>query len=105
MSHYNTIGILLFCLSPEVFFAVRGRGNMNFVEAVVDKLRDALELMKKLESSWEHLQYNSDTLKDDIEDACSDQIAVVGQRKNRLCFEVICWFLNRRGEFSQIWPS
>ncbi|XP_037291003.2 uncharacterized protein LOC119186573 isoform X4 [Rhipicephalus microplus] len=61
---------------------------MNFVEAVVDKLRDALELMKKLESSWEHLQYNSDTLKDDIEDACSDQIAVVGQRKNRLCFEV-----------------
>lgn len=61
---------------------------MDFVATVQKKVHKAQELIIEIEKSRKHLQNNCETLKDDIDAACNQQIAAVCQRKDQLCHQV-----------------
>lgn len=61
---------------------------MDFRETVEKKMLKAQELVNEIETSWKCLQSNCETLKDDIDAACNQQIAAVCQRKDQLCHQV-----------------
>lgn len=61
---------------------------MDFIETVEKKMLKAQDLINEIETSWKCLQNNCETLKDDIDAACNQQIAAVCQRKDQLCHQV-----------------
>uniref|UniRef100_G3MKS7 Uncharacterized protein n=1 Tax=Amblyomma maculatum TaxID=34609 RepID=G3MKS7_AMBMU len=63
-------------------------GNMDFAETVQKKVQKAQELIDEIETSRRCLQKNCETLRDDVDTACNQQIATICHRKDQLWRQV-----------------
>lgn len=62
--------------------------KMDFTETLQKKVHKAQELINEIEMTRRCLQKNCETLKDDVDIACNQQIAAVCQRKDHLWRQV-----------------
>lgn len=61
---------------------------MEFVETIEKKVQKAQELIDEIETSRRCLQKNCETLRDDVDTACNQQIATICHRKDQLWRQV-----------------